>query len=201
MLITQIEKVSNSKYNIYLDEEYAFLLYGGDIYRYQLAEGQEFPLEIYHKLTQEILPKRAISRCMHLLEHRDYTERELREKLERGGYPRESTDQAIDYVSSYGYLNDTRYAARYIDTYGDRKSRRLIEQELLRKGISRDILAASWPEEDSRIRRIREDDMIRQLLAKKHFDPQTADEKERRRLYAMLLRKGFEASAIAEALF
>jgi regulatory protein len=186
---------------VYLDQEYAFLLYGGDIRRYRLAEGEELATETYQKLMQEILPKRAKMRCMHLLETRDYTERELREKLERGGYPRESTDRAIDYVSSYGYLDDTRYAARYIDTYGDRKSRRLIEQELLRKGISRDILALSWSADDDGSRRISEDDMIRKLLEKKHFDPQTTDEKERRRLYAMLVRKGFDASAIADILF
>jgi regulatory protein len=185
---------------VYLEQEYAFLLYGGDIRRYQLAEGQELSAETYQKLTGELLPKRAKMRCMHLLETRDYTEKELREKLERGGYSRESTEAAIAYVTSYGYLDDTRYAARYIDTYGDRKSRRLIEQELLRKGISRDILVQSRSEEDSFTRRANEEDMIRKLLEKKHFDPQSADEKERHRLYAMLVRKGFEASAIAEAL-
>jgi regulatory protein len=185
---------------VYLDQEYAFLLYVSDIRRCQMAEGEELPIETYQKLMQEILPKRAKMRCMHLLETRDYTEKELREKLERGGYPKEISDQAIAYVSSYGYLDDTRYAARYIDTYGDRKSRRLIEQELLRKGISRDILSLSWTTDDDGSRRISEDDMIRKLLEKKHFDPQFTDEKERRRLYAMLVRKGFEASAIAEAI-
>jgi regulatory protein len=200
MVITQIVKVSNSKFKIYLDQEYAFTLYIGELRRYHMTENEDLPREIYEKLTGEILPKRAKQRCLHRLEARDYTERELRDKLIQGGYPRECIDTAIAYVASYGYLDDLRYAQRYITTYSEQRSRRLIEQQLLRKGITKDILEQAYPPEAPGSNREAEASMIRHILEKKRYNPETADDKEKRRLYAMLMRKGFEPFAITDAL-
>ena len=42
--------------------------------------------------------------------------------------------------------------------------------------------------------------MIGALMAKRRYDPDTADWKERRRMYAFLLRKGFSAEAVNRAM-
>ena len=92
-------------------------------------------------MTNDML-KRAKLRCMHLLEKRDYTEKELRQKLENGKteYTEEQIDGAIAYVKSFRYVDDGRYACKYIEAMQSRKSRRQIEQELYQKGVDRELI-------------------------------------------------------------
>ena len=46
-----------------------------------------------------------------------------------------------------------------------------------------------------------EQSMIRELLHKKHYDPEAeTDWKERQKIYAFLVRKGFSAEAIRKAI-
>ena len=51
---------------------------------------------------------------MSLLKDRDYTRKKLFEKLKANGYPDECIEKAVQYVSSYGYIDDKRYAVNYI---------------------------------------------------------------------------------------
>lgn len=144
------------------------------------------------------LQKRAKLRCMHLLEKRDYTEKQLRDKLRMGKteYPPEMIDAAIEYVKSYHYVDDARYAAQYIDSRKISKSRRQMEQELFQKGIARDVAAQAFEEAEP----IPEEELIRRWIEKRHYDVQTADMAETRRMYAFLARKGFQSDSILRAL-
>lgn len=142
--------------------------------------------------------KRAKLRCMHLLEKRDYTEMELRRKLQQGRtpYTEEEIDSAIEYVKGYHYVDDGRYAGKYIECMSSRKSRRQIEQELAQKGVDRELVQLAFEEADE----IPEDEQIEAWMRKRHYDPESADPKERQRMYAFLARKGFQAENIRRAL-
>ena len=144
------------------------------------------------------MQKRAKLRCMHLLEKRDYSEKELRRKLKNGktSYTEEEIDGAIEYVRSFHYVDDGRYADRYIACMSSRKSRRQIEQELLMKGIDRKLVEQAFEEGED----IREDEQIARWFRKKNFDPAEADQDAKRRMYAFLARKGFGQDAIRHAM-
>lgn len=147
---------------------------------------------------EQDLKKRARLRCMHLLERRDYTEKQLRDKLRMGKteYPPEVIDDAIRYVKGYHYVDDARYACRYVECMKDRKSRRQIEQELYQRGVSRDFVRSAFEQSES----VPEEKLIRAWIEKRGYDAAAADDKEKRRMYAFLARKGFSASAIAREL-
>ncbi|MDO4523509.1 MAG: regulatory protein RecX [Eubacteriales bacterium] len=144
------------------------------------------------------LRKRAKLRCMHLLERRDYTEKQLREKLEKGRteYSQDIIDEAIAYVKSYHYVDDRRFAQQYVECMQTRKSRRQIAQELSVKGISRELIHEVFEETES----VDEDELIRRWMEKRHYDPEAADMKERQRMYGFLARKGFQSDAIFRML-
>lgn len=144
------------------------------------------------------LKKRARLRCMHLLERRDYTEKQLRDKLRLGKteYPPEVIDDAIAYVKSYHYVDDARYACQYVECMKTRKSRRQIEQELYLRGVDRILVEAAFEQ----CAFVPEETLIRALLEKRHFNPAAADMKERQRIYAFLARKGFSGSSISRVL-
>ena len=58
--------------------------------------------------------KNARRKAMLLLEHMDRTEKGLSDRLRQAGFSAEATEDAMNYVRSYGYLNDYRYAMNYI---------------------------------------------------------------------------------------
>lgn len=148
-------------------------------------------------MTYDML-KRAKLRCMHLLEKRDYTEKELRQKLENGKteYTEEQIDGAIAYVKSFHYVDEGRYACKYIEAMQSRKSRRQIEQELYQKGVDRELIQEAFEETGE----VPEEEQIARWMEKRNFHPEEADLKEKQRMYAFLARKGFRAENIQRAM-
>ncbi|MBR1476699.1 MAG: regulatory protein RecX [Lachnospiraceae bacterium] len=197
MVVTDIEPLGSRKVKIYLDDEPAFVLYKGELHKYWISVGNEINPTVCNEINTVLLPKRAKLRLMKLLQKRPYTEAELRRKLDCGEYPDEAVNEAIAYVSSYGYLDDSAYASDYIETYIDRKSKRSIEMELIKRGISKIDIEAAWSRAEERGFSQNENAQIEALLKKKGYDSDKADMKEKQRIYAFLLRKGFLAENIS----
>ena len=110
MLVTQVTELSKSRSKVYIDQEFAFVLYKGELRLYHIKESEELRPEDYRTIMQEVLPKRAKLRAMNLLQGREYTTSQLRTKLQQGYYPPEIIEQAIEYVAGFHYIDDLRYA-------------------------------------------------------------------------------------------
>ena len=95
---------------------------------------RRFRASVYREITEEILPRRAKLRAMHLLTRRDYTEQEIRQRLRKGKYPEEVIEEAVSYVKAYHYVDDESYARRYVEQYRDKKGVRKIRMELSGEG-------------------------------------------------------------------
>lgn len=149
----------------------------------------------YEKLITEVVGKRAKrEHCICL--NRWTGVKESREKLTQGGYPDCCVDAAIDYVKSFHYLDDYRFASTYVRYHQDSLSRRQLEQKLMAKGIGRDDINCAIDSEYT----ADEEKHIAKLLEKKHYDPDNCDEKEFRRIYQFLMRRGFKSSQILSAM-
>lgn len=192
MEITKIQALTKQKYRIFLDGESAFAVYKGELSRYHLEEGAVLPPEVYEELVNRVLKKRATLRAMHILERTDKTEAQLRRKLEESEYPKEAVESAIAYVTSYGYLDDRRYAEHYIEWKKQGKGKARLKMELVQKGISREIIEEVLESTDFGETR----EMIRQIILKKRKTDIPMNEKEKQRLYGFLMRKGFSSSDI-----
>lgn len=192
MIVTGIRQLTKQKIEISLDGQPAFVLYKGELSHYQIREGQVLSEEIYREILEQVLVKRARRYALHLLAKRDYTQRELQQKLERAGYPQEVTEDALTYVKSYRYVDDDRYARQYVEQYKECKSRRQLQQEMARRGVPREL--AEQALEDTQ--RPSEQQVIRQLVEKKCRNKQEMTQKEIQRLYGFLARRGFQSSDI-----
>lgn len=135
MIITDIVEVTGTKAKVCVDNGVTFMLYKGEIQKFSLEKDGLLPEELYDKIINEILLKRAKLRCMNLLKNRDYTMYQLVAKLRQGGYPEAVIEGATAYVASFGYIDDFRYARTYIMSAGQTKSRRQIERNLLQRNI------------------------------------------------------------------
>ncbi len=201
MLVTQIaETSSKARRRIYLDGQFAFVLYRGELDQFHIEEGQELSEESYRRIMTQILPKRAKLRSMSLLQSRDYTRKQLEDKLKQGDYPQVCIEEALAYVESYGYIDDRRYARDFIGYQIQFKSRRRIEADLMRRGIAKDLIRETFAELGSMGVEQDESEMIRALLEKKKYCADTAAPQEKQRMYGYLCRKGFSQETVMKAL-
>lgn len=200
MLVTQISEVSKSRCRVYLDGQFAFVLYKGELRRFQIKVDQELSEESYQEIMTQILPKRAKLRSMNLLQSRDYTRRQLADKLEQGDYPQECIEEAIAYVESYGYIDDKRYARDFIEYHLSSRSRTRMETDLLRKGINKEIIREAFDE--LAVSGVEQDElaMACDLLRKKKYCADTATRQEQQKMYGFLYRRGFRGDIISKAL-
>ena len=128
----------------------------------------------------------AKNKALRLLEFRSHSEGELREKLKIYGAKSEDIEKVVEFLLEYKFLNDESYAIRLshdlhnIKKYGKRR----IEQELYRKGISREIISLVTEEiEDD------EKDMLLPLMEKKlsgDFSPKSRD-----RAFRYFVQRGY----------
>lgn len=196
MIVTKLEAVTKAKYKIFIDEQFAFILYKGELSRFQIKEGQELSEEIY-KEVQLILVKRAKLRAMHLLNIAARTEEGLRQKLLQSGYTSEAVEEAIRYVKSFGYINDEAYVRNFVEVRCAKKSRKEIEALLAQKGMKGELV-------DRVLEEVYEEhsdqNAIQQIIEKKRWNPETMDDKEKQKMYAYLVRKGFRYEDIRRSL-
>ncbi len=200
MYVTEIKPIDKKRFLVSIEGEAGFVLYSSEINKYRISKDCEIPEQVYREITETVLPKRCKLRAMNLLQKRDYTTRQLTDKLKEGMYPQDIIDEAIAYVTSYRYLDDDRYARDYITYHMSTRSRNRIIQDLTSKGIDRESIIALMDELYMEDHGEAEQDQIRKLLIKKHYDPENTDFKEKQKIMAFLMRKGFSLSDIKKEM-
>lgn len=199
-IITSVIKISKARYKIAIDGQFRFVLYKGELHAYHIQEGERISEEALEEILAKVLPKRAKLRSMNLLKSHAYTEYQIREKLRQGFYPERAIDEAIEYLKSFGYINDRRYVKDYILYYSESRSRGRIEQDLFRKGISKDMIHSVYAEDLGEEKLPDEISLMEKLLLKKHYDKENADYQEKQKMGAFLYRKGFSLGNIEKML-
>lgn len=200
MTVMQLTALSRGRYRVEMEDSTSFVLYRGELAKLDIREGGNLPEETLCRIRDEILPLRAKKRVMNLLQRKDYTTAGLREKLREGAYPEACIEEAIAYAASYGYVDDARYAEDFIRCYLEKRSRTRIEQDLIKRGIPRELIGEVFEKLAAEGTTQNEESMIRDLLEKKNFDQKTATGQEKQRMYAFLYRRGFHIEAINRAL-
>lgn len=132
-----------------------------------------------------------------LLGRRDYTIAELRQRLLDKGFETGEIHDTLERLQADGLLDDRRVAEAFVRTASRIKGRgrHRISRELQARGIDRslaaDLTARITPEEERAA--------IEGLLTRRRL-PAELTPTDRRRLHAHLLRRGFSADVIHEAL-
>ena len=135
---------------------------------------------------------KARKKALTLLTDKDRTTAELRERLQKSGFAPDTVDDAIAYVSGYGYLDDDRYARHYVEVMSPLRSRRRIIHDLAEKGLSSGQIEAAFKEFGD----YDETPLIRQMGEKKLRSLKDDDPKKREKLIRFLSGKGFRFTDI-----
>ena len=203
MVVTQLEPFykGHNRVSIYLNNQFAFVLYEGELSKYGLKVGIDFDDNLYKRILDEVLIPRAKKRGLNLLMKMDRTESDVRSKLQESGYPVEAVDQAIKYLQSFHYIDDFRYASDYIRFKSSSMSRKQIYLKLSQKGITKDIITRAFDEYDASDDESRQASaeviLIRKLINKRlkgNIEPLDYDSKNK--LFAYMYNKGFNLSEV-----
>ncbi|MBE5849293.1 MAG: regulatory protein RecX [Lachnospiraceae bacterium] len=205
MTVTGIEPYPKGKgrVSVYLNDEFAFVLYKGELSQYSLDEGARVDGALYRRILNETIIPRAKKRGMNLLKTMDRTEADIRRRLSEGGYPGEAVDATVDYLKSFHYIDDLRYAIEYIRCKIATTSVRMIKSKLLSRGIVSEIVdqaITAYSDESGEDTGETEVELIRTLMAKRcSGDITEIDYTSKQKLFAYLYQKGFSMSDIEKA--
>ena len=197
MLVTRIESVTKTKFKVYIEEQFAFVLYKGELSRYKIHEGVSLSQETIDSIKVEVLLKRAKLRALHLLNAMDRTEEQLRIKLRQNLYPEDVIEKAIQYVKAFGYVEDQGYAQRFIRNRQNAKSKKELYIALMQKGVAREEIEAAM---EACYEEADETEAIRRILEKKRFSPEESTDVEKKKIFDYLLRKGFRSDDIRQVI-
>jgi len=183
-----------NKVHLLLDGTYAMTVDSDFVSFTGLHENMELDDEALASLQREVNARRAFNKAGELLARRDHSEKELREKLRQKGFT-DGADTAIEKLRGYGYVDDARFAARYAAELQRLKQfgKKRIEQELLRKGIDRAVIAQTLDEMT-----FDTEDLC--ALIERRFARQLDTEQGIKKTVAALQRRGYGFREIKEAL-
>jgi regulatory protein len=141
---------------------------------------------------------RATEAALVFLGYRPRSEKEVRDRLRRGGYDQEAIDHAISRLHEWRYLDDADFARRWVENRTTHRPRgkRLLQQELRHKGIDSETAREVIAEVDL------DETGAAEALARRRLPSYAGDDPVviRRRLGAYLARRGYGYDVIRIAL-
>lgn len=99
------------------------------------------------EIIKENNEKSAFRLATYYLSFKSRTEHEIKTYLTKKGYESATIDKVLEKLSYYGFTDDRQYAVNYIDNAieAKKKSAGTVELELMRKGISPEIIESCIP--------------------------------------------------------
>jgi regulatory protein len=148
-------------------------------------------------------PEAAREAALKLLERTRRTRSDLARRLGVKGFDATISAQVLDRLVGVGLVDDAEYALAFLtERWGRRAAgRRRLEQELRRRGVASEDIERAFerfaetqgPADEVRLAR-----RVAEQAARRYarLDPRV----RRQRLYALLVRRGFDGDVIAQAL-
>ena len=136
--------------------------------------------------------------ALKIVEFKDRTEKEIREKLKQKGYDENTIEDEVEFLKNYGFINDSRYAERFTNDAINLKKwgKSRIKTELLRKGVNREIVENVIEDAFSEI----DEDRLFLEMQKRFKNSDFSNIKERARIFNFFIRRGFTPEEIKGAM-
>lgn len=201
-VVTKIEtqKKNPRRKSVYLNHSFAFGLDEETLFKFGLRVGDRLTDEEIGKILQTENKRKAKEIALNLLSYRARSEKEISQKLKNKGYSQAIIEDVIADLRRVNLLEDYEFASGWIK---DRLKNRprgvsLLRQELIRKGIEKEIIEKALEEfypENEEVR------IASELIRKREKRYRELDRKiARKRMSDFLLRRGFSYEVVKEVL-
>ncbi len=192
--IISIEKFKGKTYCVRIDDEEIYLN-ANIISEYHIKSDMQIPQSALEKIIFENEYRRAKERAFYLLDYRDHSCKEMRDKLLKN-YCEEVCDAVVDKLLEIRLLDDRNYAEKYARQLFEikRLGRYKARFEMQKKGIDKEIIEEILEQYDENT-----DERLSELIDKKYARYLT-DNKGKDKVFNALVRKGYAYSEVREAL-
>jgi regulatory protein len=181
-----------------LDGSFAFALPATLVADERIDVGDLLDVDRVSALLAADQASRATEAALVFLGYRPRSEKEVRDRLRRGGYQQEAIEHAITRLHEWRYLDDADFARRWVEnrTAHRPRGKRLLQQELRHKGIDGETARDAIDEADL------DETGAAEALARRRLPAYAGDDPAaiRRRLGAYLARRGYGYDVIRIAL-
>ena len=198
MKITEIRPQRRSKrLSVFLDGRFGFGISEKTANKLGLAVGLELTEEDVRKIAKGDELARAKEYSALLLSYRGRTRKEIKQRLERKGFEPEVVEKAMSRLAELKLVDDARFASDYAESQVKyrHKGKRLVKAELKQLGVGHQDIAdamANAPDERAAAEEVARKYNVRNA----RLDPRV----RRRRLFALLGRRGFSLDTIRAVL-
>jgi regulatory protein len=141
--------------------------------------------------------------CLRLLTARARTRAELSGQLTKRGYPDDIRDRVLDRLAAAGLVDDTDFAEEWVRSRRAKagKSKRALAVELQTKGVDNDVITSALDGLGADAERERAEQLVRARLRREALGGDSKEEvRVSRRLAAMLARRGYSQTLVAEVV-
>lgn len=195
----RITRIENSKHVqervlVYLEEGAPLRITGHELLQFGLYPGMDLSPQLVVQLEASGKRSEGRVKAAQLASGRMMSRKELADKLNRKGIAPDTAEEAVEWLTSLGAVDDAAYAgvvARHYAASGYGPGR--VRQELQKRGVPREL----W--DDALAQLPDSADAIDRFLQKK-LGGRTPDRATLKKLSDALLRRGFSWSDIRPAL-
>lgn len=137
----------NNEMHIETDSNYSFIISINTSLEYPLDEGQEISEELITEIMYYDMTEKARILALKFISKRLRTEKEIKDYIRARGYDEIVSENVIEYLKSYDYIDDEEYARAFIRDRVNLKKhgRERIAYELSLKGVDREIINHLMP--------------------------------------------------------
>ncbi len=200
-VITKIsrQKRNQERYNIYLNEEYAFSVDEAILIQYGLTKGKTMDDLTVDEIAFDDEIQRAFNRALSFLSYQMRSEYEVHQKLKDQEFGEAVIQEALQKLKKLGFLNDESYSKALVATKKKtaKKGPRAIQRDLEKKGIDKKLQKQVLTEfsEDEQVE-------IALQLAEKTVrnEHRKTPSQIKQKIQEMLIRKGYSFEIVEQVL-
>lgn len=200
-VITKItrQKRNQQRYNIYLNEEYAFSIDEAILIQYSLTKGKTIDDLTIDEIAFDDEIQRAFNRALSFLSYQMRSEYEVHQKLKKLEFGEAVIQEALQKLKKLGFLNDKSYSKALLETKKKtaKKGPRAIQKDLEKKGIDQKLqqqVLHSFSEKEQL-------EIALQLAEKAvRNEHRKTPSQMKQKIQEMLIRKGYSFTIIEQVL-
>jgi regulatory protein len=139
----RLGKSAKKRVNLFLDGKFAFSMDRDKVVQERLKVGLALSQDRLDVLMTSLRLSRCFDAAYHYLSYRPRSEAEMRERLQRRGFPKEHIEMTLGKLKEQGLLNDMSFARFWAEnraTFRPR-SRGLTRSELRKKGVAEEVIS------------------------------------------------------------
>jgi regulatory protein len=198
--ITAVERQQKKRqrYNIFLDEEYAFSVHEDILIKHRLLKGEVIDRDRMESILKDEELQDAMRSAIAFVGRKPRSAEEVQQKLNNKGYAEELIQPVIKKLKEQNIINDGEFAKTWTEhrIVSQKKGRQWVKMELLQKGVSKENIKIALEQVDEEAEY---DSALQQ--AKKKWKPLTGSIRERKhKITSYLLRRGYTNSVVGKVL-